>query len=171
MSAKHQFIRVRIPAAYGESERKAIGQEIIEHIRDRTEQGVDKDGKPFPKYSREYIKSVDFKNAGKSAGQVDLRLSGDMMTALQVLDQDDGTLTIGYKNGTAENARADGNIRGTYGQDRGSSKKARPFLGITKAELGDILEQYPLDERPKSRVSAEAVNRAQTSARRTIRGK
>lgn len=159
MSAKHQKFVLRIPPTYDDRERLAIGQAAIEHIQDRTEKGVDKNGKPFPKYTTEYKNSVAFRVAGKSAGSIDLRLSGDMMTALEVLETAPGRITIGYRNGSEENAKADGNIRGTYGQDTPNAKKARDFLGLTDAERERILNEFPrggLESETRLRVT-EAV--------------
>jgi hypothetical protein len=65
---------------------------------------------------------------------------------------------IGFENGTDENARADGNIRGTYGKPTPDSSKARDFLGISKEDLRRyILSKFPLDDRAESRKQAEIV--------------
>lgn len=142
MPAKHQYIDIRIPKTLSRSERREIADLVVERIVDRTLDGKDKDNKPFKnnKYSESYIKSLDFDNAGKSESNVNLKLSGDMLAALTLLDDSDGKIRIGFENGSEENARADGNIRGTYGKQRGSSKKARPFLGITPKELKTIID-------------------------------
>lgn len=164
MGAKHQFIRIRIPKAYGPTERLAIAQEAIDLIRKRTDKGLDKDGSPFPGYSQAYKKSLDFKIAGKSS-KVNLYLSGDMLTALGILSESPGEIKIGYESGSEENGKADGNIRGTYGRERGSSAKARPFLGISPEERQKILDAFPLDERKESRLEAEKIVRVGKAAK------
>lgn len=106
---------------------------------ERTDQGKDKRGNPFPKYSEGYKKSLDFLVAGKSS-KVNLQLSGDMLAALEPLKIKKDYVEIGFERGSDENARADGNIRGTYGSDTPNSKKARDFLGITPDELRKIIK-------------------------------
>jgi hypothetical protein len=129
---------------YSPEEREAIGTEIIDRIVKRTKSGVDKRGVDFAEYSKAYEQSIEFKAAGKS-GSVDLTLTGDMLDSIRILANEDGKLTIGFENGSTENGKADGNIRGTYGQQKQVGPK-RDFLGISKAELSDILEKYPLNE-------------------------
>ncbi len=120
-------------------ERQKLADLVIEHIFDRSSKGFDKNGKPFPKYSKEYINSLDFKNAGKTPGRVDLQLSGDMLAALQMLDERPGEIDIGYEKGTEENARAEGNIIGSYG-GKAKASRARDFLGIQSKKLKDLIE-------------------------------
>lgn len=139
---------IPIPRQYRPDEREAIAFEILKYIRERTAEGRDKDGKKFPKYSPSYVKSLDFKIAGKSKGDVNLRLSGDMMAALDLIKSDPGKLVIGYRPGDPEAGRAEGNIRGTYGKDSGSSSKKRDFLGISSDVLKkEILSKFPLDDK------------------------
>ena len=112
---------------------------MIEHIVDRTQRGLDKNGRRFPRYSKEYIKSLDFKNAGKSPSKVDLQLSGDMLAALKLLNDRKGVLTIGFDRGTEENAKAEGNILGSYGREPNPSK-ARDFLGVEAKKLRELVD-------------------------------
>ncbi len=141
MPTKWQKIDVEIPDTLGPSEREQVASDIIEFIRKRTESGLDKNNRDFPEYSKAYIQSLEFKIAGKSASKIDLRLSGDMMAALQLLDHRDGKITIGFQDGSTENDRADGNITGSYGGSP-NKKKARDFLGIADDDLASILGQY-----------------------------
>lgn len=101
----------------------------MERIVQRTESGKNVDGKSFPKYSKAYMNSLDFKNSGKS-GSVDLTLSGDMLAALTALKTSDKFIDIGFSDSSVE-GRAEGNIRGTYGKKRGNSALARDFLGTS----------------------------------------
>jgi hypothetical protein len=43
------------------------------------------------------------------------------------------------------NDKAEGNQIGSYGQSSGNPRKARPFLGLTKADLEQILSKYDLE--------------------------
>jgi len=146
MSAKKQWIvPIAIPKEYSKEFRTAIGQTIVEFIRDRSDKSLDKNNKPFPKYTKQYMKSLDFRVSGKSK-KVDLKLSGDMLAAIEVLSSKPGEIKIGFKKGI-ENDKAEGNIIGSYGKPKGSPSKARDFLGITKKDLENkILSQFPLDE-------------------------
>jgi len=140
MSAKHQYIDLPLPKTLTKSERLTVADLVIERIVERTKEGLDKRGNPFPDYSKEYVRSLDFRNAGKSEGDINLTLSGDMLAALELLKVESSKIRIGFQNGSEENARADGNIRGTYGKSRGSKKKARDFLGIDRDELRNIID-------------------------------
>lgn len=154
--ADKKWIQKTIPISrkYKPSERKAIAYEILEYIRERTDEGLDKNGKPFPKYSKEYVKSLDFKIAGKSSGSIDLRLSGDMMAALDLVKDEPGKLIIGYRTGDPEAGRAEGNIRGTYGQSRSTGIR-RDFLGIEPSALREILNRYPIDDPQERKARAD----------------
>jgi hypothetical protein len=125
----------------------ALGKEIVEFIRQRTESGigVKETGRgfknaSFPPYSKIYKQSLDYKIAGKS-GNVNLTLSGDMLIALDVLSHKKGSVVIGYEKGSEENDRAEGNILGSYGGSP-NPRRARNFLGISDADLATILEKY-----------------------------
>lgn len=157
MAAKQQKIAISIPVEYTEREKIAIAQDIIDFIVKQTKKGKDKNNENFPRYSDEYVKSLDFNNAGKSRGKVNLQLSGDMLAALKVLDIKSSKVIIGYEAGTEENAKAEGNILGTYGQKKPTGK-ARDFLGITtKALTDEILRRYPLDKPSQLKKRTEAV--------------
>lgn len=142
MSTKWQKIDISIPKDYSPIERQAIALEVIKFIRKRTQNdNKDKDGKPFAGYSEAYKQSINFKIAGKSKGTVDLTLSGDMLGALDVLKTRKGEITIGFERGSPENAKADGNIRGTYGKPKPVGPR-RDFLGLKKSELARILKGF-----------------------------
>lgn len=91
--------------------------------------------KQFPSYSAAYAKR-------KGSTSVDLTLSADMFAALKVLSTDPRSILIGFENGSDENAKAEGNQRGTYGQKTPIPGKARPFLGISRSDLETILDKY-----------------------------
>lgn len=138
--SKQQKISLPIPPKTTKDEKIAIADAVIEFIRERTESGKDKNGKKFPAYSKEYVKSLDFKIAGKSKGNVNLTLSGDMLAALKLLSVKEDKIIIGYEAGSDENDRAEGNILGSYGGDPKQSK-ARDFLGINPKVYTDIVAQ------------------------------
>lgn len=139
-----QRINIEIPEDLGPSQRLELADLIIEHIVDRTDRGLDKDGKRFPKYSSKsnyspnYVRSLDFKNANKSNSKINLQLSGDMLAALELISHRAGSLIIGYQNGTEENDKAEGNILGSYGRSPNPSL-ARDFLGLQSAKLRELI--------------------------------
>ena len=108
---------------------------IVDYIRERTKEGtgIRSNGRlyDFPDYTPTYRKI-------KGQSKVDLTLSDDMLSAMRVLSLRGSTAIIGFDNGTEENAKAEGNILGSYGRDP-NPRKARSFLGVNKQELADIL--------------------------------
>jgi hypothetical protein len=140
-----QKVTIEIPDDLKPKEREDLAFAILEHIRERTASGTGLNSsgtrlKDFPKYSDSYKKSLDFKIAGKG-GTVNLKLSGDMLDAMDLLRHKKGEITIGFDRGTAENDRAEGNILGSYG-GLPNSAKARNFLGVTRAELKMIVGDF-----------------------------
>lgn len=141
MTAKHQKVSLKVPKSLNPDERLELADLVIEHIYERTtKDNTDKNGNSFPKYSKKYTNSLDFKNAGKTKGNIDLQLSGDMLAAMKLLTHKNGEITIGFERGTEENAKADGNIRGTYGQASPIPGKKRDFLGIEQSKLRELIE-------------------------------
>jgi len=130
---------------------------VIDYIVKRTKQRKDKEGKRMKGYSKSYAKTPEAQAAGKRRGQAaNLNLSGDMLFALgEYTKIKDRSIEIGYKKGSEENAKADGNIRGTYGSKTANSNKARDFLGINGTELNKILKNYPLEDEEKRKKSVD----------------
>ena len=144
-----QKVTIPIPEDLGPDEREALGKDIVEFIRQRSERGIGvketSGGRfinvPFPAYSKSYLESLDFKVAGKSK-KVNLKLSGDMLIAMDVLKHKKGEIVIGFERGSDENDRAEGNILGTYGTDTPNPRRARNFLGISNPDLIDLISNY-----------------------------
>lgn len=153
----YQF-KVELPDGYDPEIRKAIASEIISFVRQRTLKGIDADGSKFPKYSKSYMKSVDFKATGKS-NKVNLTLSGDMLANLDLVKDKKNELVLGYDDGSDQAGKAEGNQIGSYGGSP-SEKRARKFLGINNEDLKNILKKYPIDS-VKAESRAKAVNKAQ----------
>lgn len=156
-----QKFTIDINTKYNKEERQAIAQRIIDHIVKRTvEKNVDKNNRPFPKYSKEYTKSPEFRIAGKSK-KVNLTLSGDMLAEMRLLSERSGKITIGYEDGTEENSKAEGNVKGTYGQSKPIPGKKRDFLGISNNDLkGEILKDFPLKgtkKKPAEKIREESL--------------
>lgn len=137
MPTQWQRVRLEIPKQLKPVDREQVASEIIDFIIDRSKQGKNKNGRNFPKYTKEYAK---FKGVSRDA--VDLTLDDEMLNEMQLLSHKSGELLIGYERGSDENAKADGNIRGTYGKPSPIPGKARDFLGISKTQLQRIVREY-----------------------------
>lgn len=131
------WMRTRIPIPEDldltRGERIELAEKIIEYVRERTLSGTGiKNGRrfEFPPYTEAYIKSKAFKQAGKSPSEVNLKLKGEMLSDLRLLSENSSSLLIGFENGTFSNDKADGN------------SKKRPFLGINKSELAELLRGF-----------------------------
>ena len=132
-----------LPKELTAKQSEAVAKEVIDFIVERTLKGNDVSGNkwkgPAGKYSKNYKKSLEFKNAGKGS-KVNLELSGEMLNSLKVLSFKKGQALIGYKNGSEANGKAEGNIKGTYGQKTPIRGKARNFLGLN-TKKGAILQK------------------------------
>jgi len=74
-----------------------------------------------------------------------------MLGALTLLNHKSGSITIGYtKDDEFNNAKAEGNIKGTYGQKKPIKGKKRDFLGISNSELKEITDKYPTSKGDKN---------------------
>lgn len=131
MATKWQRINIPVNEKFKPAQREQIAQEVIDFIIKRTTIGNDKKNKPFVRYEKDYEKKKGQKN-------VDLVLSFDMLSSLHLLSHKKGNVRIGFTNGTKQNGKADGNIRGTYGQSAPIPGKARDFLGIYKKDVKQL---------------------------------
>ena len=141
--ARQQKVTIKLPDWVDPDDRDAIGEAIVEFIRDRTETGVGvrSNGKggwrahTFADYSEEYAE-------WKGQRRVDLRLSDEMLDELSVLDTGGKGVTIGFDGDAALQGKVEGNRLGTYGRKRPIPGKDRDFLGITSSDLALILDPY-----------------------------
>ncbi len=130
-----------------------IGEAIIDYIRERTESGrgvkFGDDGKArsvnLKKYSKDYIESDDFKAFGKSKDQVNMKLTGDMLGLMDVVDVGKNSITIGWND--------DEQIPKAYNHIVGDTVPSRPFFGISKSELNELAKELRLDVRQADRVA------------------
>lgn len=128
---------ITIPKNLTPEQREVIAEEVLDFIRDRTFAGMDKNNQRFPKYEKDYAKKK-----GVNVGDVDLVLSGEMMDELRLIRHKVGEIVIGYDGRKKKlNAKAEGNILGSYGGDP-NPDKARDYLGISRKDLMDIVNTY-----------------------------
>lgn len=128
----------------------AIGQAIIDRIRERTESGVDKRNQAFKKYSKRYINSDEFEAFGKSASDVNLTLSGDMLGLMDVIRSTKNVIEIGWDDST-NNAKA-------YNHIVGDTVPKRDFFGISKTELKEIANEFSDEVKSFGDLRASANN-------------
>jgi len=143
---KQQKKIITLPKKLKPKQRLAVATEVIDYIVKRTrELNRDKDGKKFAgSYSKEYKKSLDYKNAGKpkSGRPINLTLSSEMLDSLKLLDHKSNKITIGYDSGNSKlNGKVEGNRKGTYGNKKQVAPK-RDFLGISGKQLTKILSKH-----------------------------
>jgi len=119
--------------------RQSVGQAIIDKIRDRTANGINKDGKRFKDYSTEYSNSIEFAAYGKSKGQPNLKQTGDMLGFLDIIDEEKNKIVIGWTDEN-EAGKAHGHITGSVGV-------TRDFLGLPDSELKVIVADFMPDLR------------------------
>jgi hypothetical protein len=131
---------ILLPKDYSDDDAETVAEEILNFIVERSKAGKGMDGEKFPGYSKSYKESLDFKIAGKSS-KVNLTLSGEMLDSLEVLQARKGKIVIGFQRGSDMNARAEGNILGSYGQPNPNPSKARNFMELSNNELSKILKK------------------------------
>jgi hypothetical protein len=150
---------IQLPSDFTSDDSELVGEEIINYIVKRSKQGKGVDGTPFPPYSDQYKASLDFKNAGKSS-KVNLTLSSEMLDSLQVLSAKKGKVVIGFeKSDSRNNAVAEGNILGSYGQSSPNKDKARNFMELSDAELSKVLRSVDILPKEVMReIAKEAKN-------------
>ena len=119
--------------------RAAIGQEIIDIIRTKTDANRDKDGKKFfGPYSKEYSESLKFKAFGKSKRDVNMQLTGDMMGLMDIVDESRNTITIGWDS-EKQSGKAAGHISGI------GSLPRRDFFGLSESDIQKLKDKFKSD--------------------------
>lgn len=130
---------IRIPKTLNKEQRELLAGDVIDFIVERTTNGIDKNGKDFPKYTKQYAKKK-----GVDQRAVDLVYSGEMLLTdeLKKISDRPGEIVIGYDGRKKKlNDKVEGNILGSYGGDP-DPKKARDFLGISRKDLMVIVGKY-----------------------------
>lgn len=132
-----------------------FGQAVLDRIVTRTtEEQKDVSGKKFARYSKEYVDSEDFAEYGKSQGEINLELTGDMMNSLDFTKS--GTeITVQVPSDQA--GKAFGNISGKRGKIN-KSINPRDWFGVSAKDLKEIKSQFrddiariKEDDRPSER--------------------
>jgi len=143
--------RIQIPKDLSASERKSVALDVINFIKQRTDKGIDANGRKFAPYSNSYVKSTDFEIAGKSKSEVNLRLSDEMMESIELLDSGNGYIVIGFESGTPANDKA------VWAQ-RDDNGPKRAFLDIAENDLERIIASTTVAD---SAIAEESLSLAQ----------
>jgi len=112
------------------TERRAFADEAIERIIDRTQSGIDRSGRGFTRYSKEYAEQK-----GVGQGDVDMTLFGDMLLSVDAeTDRSKIKITI-----------PDSELLKSYNHLTGDTVPKRDWFGITKDEAEAIAERVKID--------------------------
>ena len=126
------------PVPNNSSFRQAVGQAIIDTIVERTENKKYLNNSTA-KYSDSYVESTDFEIFGKSKGRANLTQSGDMLGTLDIIEEDESVIKIGWDNPDIA-ARATNH---NFGIGKGIPE--REFLGLSEKEIAKIKEEFSQD--------------------------
>lgn len=139
-----------------------IGQEIIDTIIERTKDNKSIDGSRLKKYSKEYIDSAEFEQYGKSPGDVNMELTGDMMNAIDITRSSPREIVIGFNDDTEAAKAANHNF--------GVTLPKRKFFGVNNRELEEIKSKFE-DDVVKEETALDIENVSITRAIQSSRGR
>lgn len=136
--------------------RQAIGQAIIDKIRDRTADNIGADGKRFKNYSKDYAESIEFKAYGKKKDDPNLQQTGDMLGLMDIIEEARSKIVIGWTD-PEEAGKAHGHVTGNIGV-------SRDFLGLTQKEITELRREWSgqIKETPSENGAVDSVGAAQS---------
>lgn len=135
MDLSPQVKRAYLAATYPNSVKRVIARGIADRIVERTQSGIDKEGDKFVGYQQSYKKSLAFNVYGKS-NQVDLTLTGAMLSSVTVVSVDSTTVKIGFTD-NKQFQKASGHIDGTGAHN---ALPVRDFWGLPLEDVQDIIK-------------------------------
>lgn len=140
------MFKTQIPS---QSLREKIANDVIKAILDRTSAGygVTEGGNQykFPKYSKKYKEL-------KGQSNVDLELTGEMLSDITVVDDGNDFIEVGILGPTVP--RAHGHMTGQEGK---GPLPQRRFLDLTNKELNTIVNKYKSQVASQKKVTAADV--------------
>lgn len=126
-----------VPLTGSEALKQKIGQAMIDKIIQRTESHKDVNGSKFAAYSKEYVDSLQFKAFDKTKSDINMKLTGQMLSTLDITADKGSKITIGWDD-EQENAKA-------YNHNVGDTVTKREFFGLTDQELQEIKAEFKDD--------------------------
>jgi hypothetical protein len=135
-----QFRDALRPTISDSNFKQLYANKIITRIRERTsDDGLDKNNERLKgPYSKSYSESLNFQIYGKSRNDVNLTLTGKMLSSLNSKNQSSFKIVIQLDN-EEDRGKAQGHITGRLGT-KGRAPR-RDFLGVTKEEEEDFLKE------------------------------
>ena len=100
--------------------------------------------KNFPGYTEGYADQKKKQRPSWDGSTVDLTLSAKMLADFNLLSHKKGSVLIGFENGSESNAKAEGNVTGSYGRSPNKAK-ARNFLGLPASQLRELIKEVKED--------------------------
>jgi hypothetical protein len=147
--------------------RQVLAQEIIDKIVERTKDGVGANGKNLrTPYSEGYSNSLDFKAFGKSSKDVNMTLTGEMLSSMDIVSESEDEIVIGFSD-SEQSEKAHGHITGKNGQ---APKMKRDFFGLPEKEIRRIASDFKDDfEAPEEETTTIEDLRRAFEAAQTFR--
>lgn len=137
--------------------KERVGQAIIDRMLERIDKEVSVHGKSYPgeagSYSDEYASSIEFKAAGKTKGDVNLRKRGSLLNLMTIIDNSGDSIEIGWDD-QINNAKAHGHMTGFNGKNL---DKKREFFGANMKILKEVKSEY-IDELKTDTESRDSDN-------------
>lgn len=134
---------------------EAFAQALIDRMVERTQEGRDVNGKLFPKYSNSYAQSLAFKVFGKSKGNVNMTLTGDMLASIEP-DIDQGKIKLSV-TGSDNILKAFAHMTGYKGHPVLEGKPKREFFGVSDADLEKIKRKFIPDLSKEARKNDDEI--------------
>jgi hypothetical protein len=115
--------------------RSQFSKSVVDRIVERTLSGIDKNDAKFKEYSDSYVSSDIFKIYGKDPSEINLELSGEMLSSLRGIAKSQEIVIelIGKNN----KAKAHGHVNGIKSKKYGKVK--RDFLGLPDDDVDTIM--------------------------------
>jgi hypothetical protein len=123
-----------IDPRYTFAQRRQIGEAIVGFIKKRAGNKKGIGGARFKNYEKSYADSKEFKLAGKTRNNPNLKLFGQMLDNLKVLDVSlAGRVVVGFDANTRSNDKS------VWVEDKGFR-----FVGLSKDELTFITARFTI---------------------------
>ena len=149
MANKKTTLKLKVPSHLSAEERQEVALRAIDFIIDRTQEGKSPSGKKWSgkagRYTDQYAEIKGQKRP------VDLTDTYAMLSSIKYFKSKGKSdeLVVGFRKGTKQERKAEGNILGTYGNPRPIPGKARPFLDILKKDLTPIIKEVISEREPE----------------------
>jgi hypothetical protein len=115
----------------------SMGEFLIDRILKRTSEGKGVENGEVVKlkspYSDEYANSLEFKGFDKQKNKVNMKLTGSMLSSIEVLSTGDSKIKIGIDNEDTPKA---------YNHQTGDTVPKRPFFGLVDEDLKALKKEF-----------------------------